>query len=93
MPESNPMKNRQHRQNCVFVLVMCAIVSCGCSQVVTVYWSKPGAGNAELQRDKDECQSLQRAVGLAESRIEKCLVAKGWEKVRQEEGPTGSDSE
>ena len=76
-----------------WVFVVWGFVGLGCTQFVTVYWSKPGAGNAELQRDKDECQSLQRAVGLDESRIEKCLVAKGWEQVSQEKGSPASNSE
>ncbi len=67
-----------------WILAFWSLVGLGCNQFVTVYWSKPGAGNAELQRDKDTCQSLQRAVGLDESRIEKCLEAQGWSKVRQE---------
>lgn len=68
----------------VLVVVTIGMLSLGCNQVVTVYWSKPGAGNAKLQRDKEECQSLQRAVGLNEERIEKCLEAQGWTQVRQE---------
>ena len=60
------------------------VLSFGCTQTVTIYWSKPGAGNAELQKDKEECQSLQRAVGLDEDRIEKCLEVQGWSPVRQE---------
>ncbi len=55
----------------IFALVL--TFSFGCSQVVTVYWAKKGAGAAELQEDKEECQSLQRAVGLNEERIDKCL--------------------
>ena len=66
------------------VVVGIGMLSLGCSQVVNVYWSKPGADNAKLQEDKEECQSLQRAVGLNEERIEKCLEAKGWSPVRQE---------
>jgi len=69
------------------------VLSLGCSQVVTIYWEKPGAGNAQLQEDKDECQSLQRAVGLNEERIEKCLEAKGWTPVRQEIESVAPDSE
>ena len=65
-------------------LVMAMTFSFGCTQVVTIYWSKPGAGDAELQKDKEECQSLQRAVGLDEERIEKCLEVQGWSPVRQE---------
>lgn len=66
------------------VVVTIGMLSLGCNQVVTVYWSKPGAGNAQLQGDKEECQSLQRAAGLNEERIEKCLEAQGWIQVRQE---------
>ena len=68
-------------------------LSLGCNQVVTVYWSKPGAGNTELQKDKEECQSLQRAVGLNEERIEKCLEAQGWSPVKQETEAATTDSE
>ncbi|MDH5426957.1 MAG: hypothetical protein OEZ57_08865 [Nitrospirota bacterium] len=68
-----------------FLVVAVAIVlSLGCMQTITVYWEKPGAGEAELQKDKEECQSLQRAVGLDENRIEKCLEVQGWVPVRQE---------
>lgn len=67
------------------------VLSVGCTQVVTVYWSKPGAGTAELLEDKEECQSLQRAVGLNEERIEKCLEAQGWSPVRQEIKPATSE--
>jgi hypothetical protein len=66
------------------VVVTIGMLSLGCNQVVTVYWSKPGAGNAKLLEDKEVCQSLQRAVGLNEERIEKCLEAQGWSPVRQE---------
>ena len=66
-------------------------VSLGCTQVVTLYWSKPGAGTAELLADKEECQALQRSVGLDEDRIEKCLEAQGWTPVRQETGKTLSN--
>jgi hypothetical protein len=66
------------------VVVTIGVLSLGCNRVVTVYWAKPGAGNAELLEDKEECQSLQRAVGLNEERIEKCLEAQGWSPVRQE---------
>ena len=31
------------------VVVTIGMLSLGCKQVVTVYWSKPGAGNAKLQ--------------------------------------------
>jgi len=68
-------------------------LSLGCNQVVTVYWSKPGAGNTELQKDKEECQALQRAVGLNEERIEKCLEAQGWSPVKQETEAATTDSE
>jgi len=60
------------------------VLSLGCNQVVTIYWAKPGAGDLELKEDKEECQSLQRAVGWNEERIEKCLEAQGWSPVRQE---------
>ena len=57
----------------------------GCSsKTVTIYWSKPGAGPDKLQHDKEECESLQRSVGLNEARIEKCLEAKGWVQVNKE---------
>ena len=66
------------------VVVTMGMLDLGCNQGVTVYWAKPGAGNAKLQEDKEECQSLQRAVGLNEERFEKCLEAQGWSKVRKE---------
>lgn len=82
---------------CVKFLTLSTVIalSLGCNQVVTVYLAKPGAGNAELQKDKEECQSLQRAVGLSEERIEKCLEAQGWSPVRQktETASTNTDSE
>ncbi len=65
-------------------LVVVGLLFLGCNQVVTLYWSKPGAGHAQLQLDKEECQSLQRTAGLDENRIEKCLEAKGWSQVRRE---------
>ena len=74
-------------------MVTVMVLILGCSRVVTVYWSKPGAGPADLEKDKEECQSLQRAVGLNEERIEKCLEAQGWSPVRQEtETDTESDT-
>ncbi len=78
------MMNTRKLFHVSWVLIVSALVGFGCNQVVTVYWSKPGAGNAELQQDKDECQSLQRAAGLDENRIGKCLEAKGWAQVRTE---------
>ena len=68
----------------LILAIMVMALSFGCNSVVTIYWSKPGAGKAELLKDKDECQSLQRAVGLNEERIDKCLEAQGWSPVRQE---------
>lgn len=80
-------------------LAMAMTFSFGCTQTVTIYWAKQGAGDAELQKDKEKCQSLQRAVGLDEGRIEKCLEVQGWSAVRQEteaatpgEAGTGSGS-
>ena len=58
------------------------IFTFGCTQA-TIYWSKPGSGDADLLEDKEECQSLQRSVGLSEERIEKCLEAQGWTPIRQ----------
>ncbi len=82
------------RKRVKFLAVAMGIaLSLGCNQVVTVYWSKPGAGNAELQKDEEECQSLQRAVGLNEDRIEKCLQAQGWSPVRQETEMATTDLE
>ena len=74
-------------------LVLVMFLSLGCNQVVTIYWSKPGAGKEALQKDKEECQSLQRAVGLNEERIEKCLEAQGWSPVRTETEADALDSE
>ena len=65
-------------------LALIMTLSVGCSQVVNVYWTKTGAGKVELQADVEECQSLQRRVGLNEERIEQCLEAQGWSAVRQE---------
>lgn len=78
------MQDRNSLKILGLVVVTIGMLSLGCKQVVTVNWSKPGAGNAKLQEDVEECQSLQRAVGLNEERIEKCLEAKGWSPVRQE---------
>ena len=55
-----------------------------CSQTVTVYWAKPGAGPEELAQDMEECRSLQRAVGNDEDRIDQCLMVKGWAEVKKE---------
>ena len=64
----------------------------GCSShTTTIYWSKPGSGPEKLQQDKEECQALQRAVGLDEERIEKCLVAKGWLEVKRESEAESSE--
>ncbi len=67
----------------VFALALALLFTFGCTQT-TVYWSKPGSGNADLLKDKEVCQSLQRSVGLSEERMEKCLEAQGWTPVRQE---------
>ena len=75
---------RTHQRVKFLAVAMGIALSLGCNQVVAIYWAKPGAGNAELQKDKEKCQSLQRAVGLNEDRIEKCLEAQGWAPVRQE---------
>jgi hypothetical protein len=75
------------------VVVTIGMLGLGCNQVGTVYWSKPGADDAKLQEDKEECQSLQRAVGLNEERFEKCLEAQGWSKVRQEKESAAPISE
>ena len=76
----------------VLALVLALIFTFGCTQT-TVYWSKPGSGNADLLEDKEVCQSLQRSVGLNEERIEKCLEAQGWTPVRQEIEPVEIDGE
>ncbi len=72
-------------------LALMMTLSVGCSQVVNIYWTKAGAGKAQLQEDIEECQSLQRRVGLNEERIEQCLEAQGWSAVRQE--PMEEESE
>jgi hypothetical protein len=87
------MQDRSPLKILALVLVTIGMLSLGCNQVVTVHWSKPGAGNAKLQEDKEECQSLQRAVGLNEERIEKCLEAQGWSPVRQEIESAAPNSE
>lgn len=67
----------------VLALALALIFTIGCTQT-TIYWSKPGSGNADLLEDKEVCQSLQRSVGLNEEHIEKCLEAQGWTPVIQE---------
>ena len=76
----------------LWAMAMVIVLSLGCHRVVTVYWTKSGAGPADLQVDKEECQALQRAVGLNEDQIEKCLEAQGWTPVR-EETETGMDAD
>lgn len=82
-------------RECITFLALALVIplSLGCNQGITVYWSKPGAGAAELLEDKEECQSLQRAVGLNEERIEKCLEAQGWSPVKQKIEAVPIDSE
>lgn len=73
------------RTRCAIILSGALIGAVGCfSNTVTIYWSKPEAGPAELKRDKEICEGLQRAAGLNEERIEKCLEAKGWSQVKRE---------
>jgi len=87
------MQDRKSFMMLGLAILTLVVLSLGCNQVVTIYWEKPGAGNAQLLEDKEECQSLQRAVGLNEERIEKCLEAKGWNPVRQEIESVSPDSE
>ncbi len=87
------MQDRKSFMKLGLAILTLVVLSLGCNQVVTIYWEKPGAGNAQLLEDKEECQSLQRAVGLNEERIEKCLEAKGWNPVRQEIESVSPDSE
>ena len=84
------MKDRKFLM--LLALIILITFGGGCTNIVTVYWSKPGAGSADLQKDKELCQSLQRAVGLNEKRIEKCLEAQGWSPVRQEKEATDSEA-
>lgn len=78
------MQNRSSLKILGLVVVVLGMFSQGCSQVVTVYWAKAGAGPANLQEDKEKCQALQRAVGGNEERIGKCLEAQGWSPIREE---------
>lgn len=78
------MQDRSSLKILGLVVVTIGMLSLGCYQVVTFNWSKPGAGNAKLQEDVEACQALQRAVGLNEDRIGKCLEAQGWTPVSQE---------
>ena len=83
------MVTREHVTFAGLALMM--TLSVGCSQVVNVYWTKAGAGKTQLEEDVEECQSLQRRVGLNEEQIEQCLEAQGWSPVRQE--PMEEESE
>ena len=38
----------------------------------------------KLEQDKEICRMAQRAIGNDESRIEKCLEAKGWIAIKKE---------
>lgn len=76
----------------VLALAMALIFTLGCTPT-TIYWSKPGSGDADLLEDKEECQSLQRSVGLSEERIEKCLEAQGWTPVIKETESSEADNE
>lgn len=78
------MQDRSFLKSLGLVVVTLGMFSLGCGQVVTVHWTKPGADNAKLQEDVEECQSLQRAAGLNEERIGKCLEYQGWSPVAQE---------
>ncbi|MGB0909541.1 MAG: hypothetical protein ACPGYT_04210 [Nitrospirales bacterium] len=63
---------------CAYLLILLQ----GCTQSTNaVFWSKAGSAKEELQRDKKECQDLQRSVGADEWRIHKCLEVKGWTQV------------
>ena len=48
-----------------------------------IYWAKSGATRTELERDKKECQDLQRSVGADDWNIHKCLEVKGWTQVEE----------
>lgn len=54
----------------------------GCYQT-TVFWEKSGSGKAEFQGATEECEALQRAAGVEEWRIHRCLEAKGWVQKRE----------
>ena len=58
------------------------VVLSGCYQT-TVFWEKSGSGEAEFQGATEECQALQRAAGVEEWRIHRCLEAKGWVQKRE----------
>jgi len=51
--------------------------------MVTVNWAKQGEGSWAWSRLKEECRSLQRAVGNREDRIDQYVVAKAWSQVKK----------
>ena len=66
----------------VFAIIGVLLVISGCYQT-TVFWEKSGSGEAEFQGATEECQALQRAAGVEEWRIHRCLEAKGWVQKRE----------
>jgi hypothetical protein len=79
------------------VIVLVASMHWACMQTVTEYEYQfnpdSGFGPEKLEQDKEVCQAAQRAVGIDENRIAKCLEAKGWIAIkRNEPGRVGSDN-
>ena len=65
----------------VIISFLIVLVS-GCYQT-TVFWEKSGSGKVEFQGATEECEALQRAAGVEEWRIHRCLEAKGWVQKRE----------
>ena len=61
-------------------------------QTVTEYRFTPDFDPKKLEQDKAVCQAAQRAVGNDESRIEKCLEAKGWIGIEKEVSPASPNN-
>ncbi len=71
-----------HRFSLLIIVSYFISHSLGCAvSGNTVYWAKSGATRTELERDKEECQNLQRSVGVDDWNIHKCLEVKGWTQI------------
>ena len=70
------------------IIGLLLVLVSGCYQT-TVFWEKSGSGEVEFQGATEECEALQRAAGVEEWRIHRCLEAKGWVQKREvvEENP------
>ena len=64
------------------IIGLLLVLVSGCYQT-TVFWEKSGSGEAEFQGATEECEALQRAAGVEEWRIHRCLEAKGWVQQRE----------